>query len=132
MSISSFIITGDPVPKARARVAYKGGVARAYTPEATKTYADTVHVIMKNNLQRGLVKKIPRPDPVELRLHFFVSSKVTSVPDIVNLAALIADALQHICYDNDSQITKLECLKTKSNKPRVQITVSSAVSYTDR
>jgi Holliday junction resolvase RusA-like endonuclease len=124
--IVTFTILGEPISKARARTTSQGGKTWSYNPERSKGYASMITVLMRNKRQLGLIQKIEKPNPVRLRLHFFVSSKATSTPDIVNLAAQIADALEEICYDNDSQIVDLACKKSKSNKPRVLIEVTSA------
>jgi len=83
-----------------------------------------VKLLLKNMWQRGIIAKIEKPRRVNLALRFYLSSKPTSVPDIVNLAAQIADCLTGFCYDDDRQITHLLCQKLKgSTRPRVVISV---------
>jgi Holliday junction resolvase RusA-like endonuclease len=121
-----FVIPGEPVPKHRPRVTMKGGKAWAYTPEDSRTYAQTVKLIMLNNQRKGLIQTITKPTPVVLRLHFHLTSKVTHTPDIINLAAQIADCLEGICYANDSQVVELICKKSQSTNPRVHLEVLPA------
>lgn len=121
----NFTIPGKPVPKLRPRVVTHGRRTVAYSPAKSRDYADFVKVVVKNRWQHGLIEKIERPTRVKLTLRFFVSSKPASVPDLVNLAAQIADCLTGFCYDDDSQITELLCYKFQSSKPRVEISVKA-------
>lgn len=122
----NFIIEGDPVPKLRPRVVTHGRRSMAYSPAKSKNYADFVKVKVKNRWQHGLIEKIEKPNRVKLALRFFLRSKPTSVPDLVNLAAQIADCLTGFCYDDDSQITELHCWKFRDpERPRVEISVQA-------
>jgi Holliday junction resolvase RusA-like endonuclease len=49
--------------------------------------------------------------------------KYTKKPDIDNLAKTIMDALNGICYDDDSQIVRLIVDKVYSNEPRVSVVI---------
>jgi Holliday junction resolvase RusA-like endonuclease len=117
-----FTIPGEPVPKLRARIVQRGGKAWGYPPQKSKEYADYVKLLVKNMWQHGMIRTIPKPKRVKVAFRFFVSSKPTSKPDIINLAAQLADCLSY-CYDDDSQITHITCRKLKSTKPRVVISV---------
>ncbi|MBA7686737.1 hypothetical protein ES703_95192 [subsurface metagenome] len=63
--------------------------------------------------------------PVRLRVTFVVKGDPTSTPDLVNLASSIADALQRVWYEDDSQIVELQCRKRKGRHPRAQIWVEA-------
>ena len=115
------IVYGQPVPKKRPRTTRQGGKTWTYTPEQSAEYARAVKLLAKNAAVLNRLTPIPKGNPVKLSIKFTVKGKSTSTPDIVNLAAQIADAVEGIFYDNDSQVVELHCFKQHGAKPRVYI-----------
>ena len=116
------IVIGQPVPKARPRFTSQRRHT-AYTPERTAAYEEEVRSLAYN------VNRVPLPKgtPLRLRVTFVLRGKATSTPDLVNLAASIADALQGVWYDDDSQIVELQCRKRQGRHPRAIIGVEELV-----
>lgn len=117
------VVVGQPVPKARPRVTYKGGRAWAYTPKEVRDYQQLVASLAFN--ERAGRDLIPRDIPVRLRVTFVLQGKGTSRPDLVNLASAIADALEGVCYEDDAQIAELQCRKRQGDHPRAMISVEA-------
>lgn len=115
------IVEGQPVPKARPRVTYRQGKVWAYTLDQVRAYQEEVRMLAFNMRERV----IPRDTPVRLRVTFILKGKETSRPDVVNLAATIADALEGVWYEDDSQIAELQCRKRQGPHPRAIITVEA-------
>jgi len=120
------IIYGQPIPKKRPRVTQRSGKVWTYTPQQSADYARSVKNLARNAAFREHLTAIPKEAPVKLSIKFVVHGKSTSTPDIVNLAAQIADAVEGVFYDNDSQIVELHCFKQHGAKPRAYINVESA------
>jgi len=117
------VVVGQPVPKARPRVTYRGGRAWAYTPNQVRDYQQFVKSLAFN--ARAGRDLIPRDIPVRLRLTFILQGKGISRPDLVNLASAIADALEGVWYEDDAQITELQCRKRQGDHPRTMISVEA-------
>ena len=117
------MVVGQPVPKSRPRVTYRKGRAWAYSEQPLVDYQDAVRALAFSKRQTDGGSIIPKGVPVRLRVSFILKGKQTSKPDLVNLVATIADALEGVWYDDDSQITELQCRKRQGKHPRVMITV---------
>ena len=115
------IIQGQPIPKLRARTVRRDGKSITYTPDPSASYQEMVRVLALNE---GM-EMIPQGVPVRLRVTFVMGKKdVAKRPDIINLVALIADALNKVCYWDDSQIVELQCRKSAGHiHPRTMIDV---------
>ena len=72
-------------------------------------------------------EKIPVGTPVRMRVTFTLEKKPTDTPDIVNLVALIADTLEGVWYDNNSQIVELQCRKVMGDHAKAYITVDELI-----
>jgi Holliday junction resolvase RusA-like endonuclease len=136
-----FSVMGKPVPKARARVTRSG---HAYTPAKTKDYErlvqDVAIIEMKKlvdadpdyNLYSGplvmmLAVYMPVPkswskSKTEMALAGAIAP--TSKPDLDNVVKSVSDALNKICYVDDSQIVDLIVSKRYSLYPRVDVVIS--------
>jgi len=119
-------IPGQPVGKGRPRVTRNG----TYTPKKTKDYQKLVAAIAERDAKEymiGAIKatiycyyQIPKSMPKykrklveEGKLHPMVK------PDLDNVAKALLDALNGICYKDDSQIVELEISKHYSDDPMV-------------
>lgn len=121
-------IEGNPVPQGRPRATKRGDHVRLYDPAKSKEW--------KREVLRQATKQsqslIPFTGPVFMRCTFLMPKpkslpkKVVNhvkKPDLTNLIKGIEDALEGLCYYNDSQITTLVCRKEYSTEPGVDIEI---------
>lgn len=124
-----FIIPGATRPKARPRTTFQSGKPVTYTPPESRDYAEKVRLLALNEWNKQNIAPIPYPRPVKMEITFILDRKPTARPDIVNLAAQIADILQGdrthqpIAYDDDSQITELHLYKKSGRFPMTRVVV---------
>jgi Holliday junction resolvase RusA-like endonuclease len=111
MSVS-FVVYGDPTPKARPRVVH----GHAYTPGQTTAAEARIAVAAR----RSGVK--PAKGPVRLSARFWRAT--ARVCDLDNLAKLVQDALNGIAYVDDSQIVELTATKgIDRDRPRTEVRI---------
>jgi crossover junction endodeoxyribonuclease RusA len=95
MSRYAFTVPGKPVPKGRPRVFRNGGVA---TPKATVAFEHLVRLTAK-------VARIPKlTGRVALECRFFMPDARRKDGD--NLLKAVADSLNGVAYDDDSQVVE--------------------------
>ena len=124
--IISFIVPGEPIAKARARVFYNKNAGRvmAYTPTKTANFENWIkQIAIDYKPQCGLLCT-----PLKLRVIVYRSmpksfslKKIqaaekgmilpTTKPDLDNYIKSIKDALQKLIYQDDSQIVELTARK---------------------
>lgn len=133
-----FTIHGRPQAKGRARVTMRGGFARAYSPKSTKDYeiiaAEAGRDAMCGiaNLFEGALSvrmDFVLPIPVSKSKKAkagMVSGEIKHIgkPDCSNLVKGVEDALNGVCWHDDSQITDLRISKRYGDNPRVEIIIS--------
>lgn len=99
----------NPVAKARPRVISRNGRAWAYTPKKSKHFEETIKLMASQKF-----KGRPLTGPIEV-LALFNLEKPKSPknkrypvvkPDVDNLFKSVADALNKIAWNDDSQIVK--------------------------
>jgi Holliday junction resolvase RusA-like endonuclease len=123
-------IPGQPVAKGRPRVCKWG----TYTPEKTVNYETLVKELY-------IFNKLPKLSGqlrMEIKAYFGIPKSASALkrimmstgqirpvkrPDLDNLIKIIADALNTIAYDDDSQIITVTADKYYSAAPRVEITI---------
>lgn len=122
-------VLGEPVAKARPRVARRGSRVWLYTPDKTAHH--------ENRIKDEAAKQGVNFDesPVEVRL-LFTKSKPKSAskkallpakrPDLDSYCRLVLDALQGIVFKDDSQVVVLVAGKQYGDNPRTEITVREA------
>ena len=137
----SFTVPGKPFGKQRPRVVTRGGFARAYTPKETVNYENLVkisyNVAAQNTKLDGAIEAevtayFPINKSVSKKKHAIMSQETTPAlvkPDNDNIAKVLLDPLNHIAYDDDSQVYKLHVEKYYSDNPRVEITLRSKGEY---
>lgn len=109
----SFIVPGNPIPKARARVLRTG---RTYTPRTTQEHEETVRVYA---VKAGIQEE---SGPIRMNLHFFREDAKRC--DFDNLAKTVTDALKGIAYEDDSQIVQCHILKDiDRDNPRTEVEI---------
>lgn len=127
-----FTVPGNPVAKGRPRFSNRGKFVTAYTPAKTKIAEKSISEYAIYHM--GLAK--PLSGPLSLQIDFYMPipkslSKVAqqrlngswhvSRPDADNLFKLASDALNGICYIDDSQIATTYTTKRYSDEPRTEI-----------
>ena len=129
-----FVIDGEAIPKGRPR--FSNG--RTYTPKRTTDY--------EAHVRESYFSEYPSPqmpfgkdDPLEVVANFYFAipkatpkSKIlkfltvlrpTKRPDLDNLYKSLTDALNGVCYPDDSQIVTAHIHKLWSESPKAEITI---------
>ncbi len=117
------IIPGACVPKGRPRVTFQHGKAVAYTPARTRNYAKLARIVAISQMNEAGYKIIPKDKQVRILMEFYLNRKITAVPDVTNLEAMIMDVLQGVCYFNDSQVVEVLSRKIKGSLPMTKIII---------
>ena len=121
-----------PTPKGRPRTAVRGGRAVIYTPETTAKFEKAVAQYARLQVQNMLTG----PLTAILEFHFIPpkswSKKKKSAafdhaikPDLDNLEKSVLDALEGICFENDSQICRKSSSKRYGSTDQIIVTILS-------
>lgn len=111
---TNFVVFGQPIPKARPRMAQSGHV---FTPKRTLDYERRVMLCAR---QAGLRR--PCAGAVSVTLHLFVANRRRA--DIDNIAKSILDGLNGIAYADDSQVADLRVSRSfDASNPRAEISI---------
>lgn len=128
----NFVVEGEPIPKARARVTRFG----AYTPQKTKAYQDAlayagkvamefnspVHTALVVTVEACLVP--PRPWSAAKRQRACTGVIMPAVrPDADNYLKTVMDGLNGIVWRDDSQIVQATITKRYSDIPLLRVMV---------
>ncbi len=114
MTVFTFTVPGQPVPKGRPR----SGPTGFYTPAKTRTAERTVGLYALAEMRAPLTE----PLRVELRFHAKDKRRV----DVDNLAKLVLDAMNGVAWRDDSQIVFLAVEKhVDAEDPRTEIRVET-------
>jgi len=133
---AKFTIPGRAIPKARPRVTRAG---YAYTPRTTQQFEQMVRIAYYNQcgnfeFPKGapLVMNIefcfepPKSWPKQKREKAIQRKKYpTARPDLDNLWKAVADALNGIAYNDDSQIVAITCRKVYGEKFRSNVQIAT-------
>lgn len=138
--IASFTLSGVPVAKGRPRLTTRGGVARAYTPAATRRFEAQIA-----DAARAAIGPVdPYTGPVELEAHVLLPIPASwprrwrtaaatggllphKRPDLDDYGKAIADGLNGVVYADDAQIVSLRMTKRYCEDPGVVVTVRAAL-----
>ena len=117
----TFTIPGAPVPKARARIV----AGKAYTPAKTRGYEETVAAAALQAMggrppipaggwmDADLTFDIPIPKSwTRKRKELMAEEGHTQRPDLDNYVKAILDACNGVVYEDDSQITCINAVKS--------------------
>lgn len=125
-----FVIPGEPRGKQRPRVTRAG---HAYTPQETVVYENLVKMEFLNQCPG---KKLNGQLRMTISAFFAIAASVshkkrnqmlngeirpTKKPDVDNITKIVADSLNKIAYDDDSQIVTATTEKIFSENPRVEV-----------
>ncbi len=128
-------IPGACVSKGRPRVTFQHGKAIAYTPAKTRNYAKLARIVVISQMNESGYEMIPKDKAVRVLFEFYLDwpaltkkgkatqRKITSVPDVTNMEAMMMDVLQGICYENDNQVTEVLSRKIKGSLPMTKIII---------
>lgn len=132
--ITSFILSGVPVPKGRPRLSTRGGFARAYTPDKTRRFETAI-----SEAARAAVGPIdPYQGAVEMEAHVIVPipkswprrDKLAALegrlrpegkPDLDNYVKALADGMNGVVYADDAQIVSQIASKRYGEDPGVAV-----------
>lgn len=129
-----FVIPGEPTGKGRPRFV-RSGVP--YTPEKTAMYENLVSV--EYQAQSGGFK-FPDDAMLDMRVLAYFSIpksksrkqqnlmrqgviRPTKKPDMDNVIKVLADALNHVAYRDDTQIVDCQVRKFYADEPRVEVLI---------
>jgi Holliday junction resolvase RusA-like endonuclease len=136
-----FTVPGFPIAKGRPR--FKNVMKRdgtrfqsVYTPKATRKYED----VAREAGRAAMGRLNPTRDAVTLMMVAFIPIPAswpkqkracaaaglllpTSRPDLDNYEKVVTDALNGVCYEDDSQICDVIKSKRYSTNPRVHVSV---------
>lgn len=109
----TFLVEGNPIPKARPRLGRNGNV---YTPRRTTKWETWV----------GLTAKMRRPQDWDLSGEFAVRLEFqvrTARADVDNLTKSVLDGLNKILWDDDRQVSQCDASRTVGTPAGVVVTV---------
>lgn len=130
--IIAFAVDGEPQGKGRPRFTKSG---HTYTPDKTKQYEKLVALSYRN-----IAEGYKFTSPVRVKITAFhkppkgKSKKVvadmlnghicpTKKPDADNVAKIILDGLNHVAWDDDTQVVEMMVIKGYSEHPYVAVIV---------
>ena len=131
----AFTVPGEPVGKGRPRFVRQTG--RTYTPEKTAVYENLVKMAYAGAAQ-GWKFSDSAELGIRIEAYFAIPKskskreqrdmeigviKATKKPDADNILKVIADALNHMAYRDDSQIVYAEVSKKYAKTPRTQVLI---------
>lgn len=135
-----FTVWGKPKAKGRPRLSTFNGFARAYTPQDTVEYENLIKL---SYLQASETQEpIEYDKPIVMTINgYYPIAKNTSKKkkaemlngairpcikvDCDNLAKIIADSLNAVAYNDDTQIVDMYIHKWYSEQPRVEVEIKN-------
>ena len=132
MSDVYFIVPGDVIPKQRPRFSH----GHAYTPKKTLDYEKKVKEEYLKEYPTGIAFEnkplemllnvymaVPKSFSKKKRDHMICFEYPTKRPDSDNLIKSVADALNGVCYTDDSQIVTVQVNKIWSETSKAEILI---------
>lgn len=106
--VGEMILAGEPQPKQRPRCVFTGKHPRAITPPATEA---AERLIAETYKEQNRDRPVEGAHGLELWLWFASaygpSHRPDRMPDLDNLIKLVSDALNHIAWADDRQVTQI-------------------------
>ena len=131
----SCTVPGKPFAKQRPRASRRGRITAIYTPKETVNYENLVKYSyfeengdtkLEGPLESEIVATFPIPQSVSKKKYIdMIEGREyhTKKPDCDNIAKICLDALNHIAFNDDSQITDLTIRKRYGENPNVKIAI---------
>lgn len=121
-----FDVFGIPRGKQRPRVCNIRGKTFTYTPKQTKDYENQIKKCYLAVTKKFWDKHLPLK--MEVLAFFPIPKKLNKLlptvpPDLDNLAKAVCDALNGVCYADDSQICKLSVEKYYAKTPKITVQI---------
>jgi Holliday junction resolvase RusA-like endonuclease len=134
-----FIIPGVPRGKGRPKFFRRGSFMGTYTPKETASYENLVKLVFMEAANKSGWKKVDAPIALQLEIYSYfqipqswsakkkvAANLVTKKPDGDNIWKIIADSLNGLAYDDDSQIAVgLVHKKYTAQAPQTEVTIST-------
>lgn len=111
------VIPGPPASWQRATVV--GG--RTLTPKVMRSAKRHARAALASAALAGRWE--PATGPVRLTLVFVRNRKPDAVPDVDNYCKLVADAANHILWDDDCRVVELWSIKRRPGEGEAECTV---------
>jgi len=131
-----FVVPGDVVGKSRPRFTNRNGYVTAYTPKRTMDYEKKVREayleiyqplkwVDKEPLEMVINAYFQIPTSVsgKKRTRMLIDEYPTKKPDLDNCIKSVADALNGMAYEDDSQIVSIVARKFWSESPKLEVTI---------
>lgn len=126
----TFEIIGKIKAKARPRL----GKYKAYTPENTVNYENLVKISYLNakginfynkpiKMEIQAIFEPPKSISKKKKEELLTTGFVTKKPDFDNIGKIVADALNQIAYDDDSQICDFKITKIYGEQEKLIIRI---------
>lgn len=126
-----FTVKGEPKGKGRPRFTKNGHV---FTPDETKRYETLVGLSYRNSARgykftspvRVTVKAYHKPPKRSKKVvDDMLNGRIlpTKKPDADNVAKIILDGLNHVAWDDDTQVVEMMVSKRYSEEPMVAVIV---------
>ena len=117
----SFTVPGDPVAQPRHKVSTRGGFAKAYIPKDHPIHAYKEAVRLSAKVAMAGLAPVDGPVLVTVLFRFArpkshakagrADDNHKQKPDLDNLAKAVLDALNGICWADDSQVCQIRASK---------------------
>ncbi len=134
---------GAPKGKQRPRICRNNGRSMAYTPRQTVEYKKLIKA--RYNAVSGA--KFDKNEPLVINVvalfqvpksaskkskKMMINGQIlpTKKPDIDNIAKVVLDALNGICYHDDAQICQICCKKMYAKNPGIQVLIKKCEEQT--
>jgi len=124
--IKNYSINIVPVAQGRPRFTVQGGYAKVYDPPKSAAFKKALAwelkcqnpTVLKGALTVTIIFRMPRPKSLPKKVVHHIKK-----PDVDNLVKGVKDAMNKLCYNDDSQIVELRAKKIYSTIPGVDITL---------
>ena len=138
MSVINLIVYGSPVAQGRPKFSTRGGFVRAYDPAKSRDFKDYVRLAAAQQMgdmplldgALTLSVRVFRPIPSSMSKKKAALAELGEIrpitkPDLDNYIKGIKDALQGICWKDDSQVVAYvePTGKYYSSRPRVEVEI---------
>jgi len=136
--VIKFLIPGAPVAKARARATMVAGRARMYTPDKTASYEGKTAYLAKQAMGDMALMLGPVSLTViavfgypaswskkRIAANLVKPEWVVKKPDGDNCLKIVSDALNGVCFKDDSQVALAKVTKVYGDVPGVLVTVEA-------
>jgi len=126
-----------PIPKGRPRFTRSG---HSYTPKRTKDYEKIIKTIAQEHVSKG--DCFTMPVQVNANFHFQVPKSYSQSkrndclngvllpkPDLDNLLKSLLDALNGICFQDDTLVQKIRASKRYADKNFIEVEIKKCPSF---